>query len=136
MTEVEFHTGIDDRQAFACRLLRKASAAGARVVVRADPEQAAALDSALWTFDALSFVPHARAGRSAPAATPIWIVEHLADAPHHEVLLNLGHDVADGFESFARLIEVVTTQDAEAGRNRWRHYKSRGYSIRHHENVP
>ena len=35
MTEVEFHTGIDDRQAFACRLLRKASAAGARVVVRA-----------------------------------------------------------------------------------------------------
>jgi DNA polymerase-3 subunit chi len=132
MTEVEFHTGVGDPLGFACRLLRKASVAGARVVVRADASMAQALDAALWSFDPLSFVPHARAGRPAPAATPIWIVERLADAPHHEVLVNLTSEVADGFESFARLIEVVGAEDAESGRQRWRHYKNRGYTIRHH----
>ncbi len=133
MTEVEFHTGVADRLGFACRLLRKAASRGAKVVVHAaGADDAAALDRALWTFDALAFVPHARAGSRAPAATPIWIVERLADAPHHEVLLNLSPQVADGFETFARLIEVVGHDDAAAGRARWRHYAARGYPIVHH----
>lgn len=132
MTEVEFHTGVADRLGFACRLLRKAHAKGARVVVHATAAQAPALDRALWTFDPLAFVPHARAGAKAPAATPIWIVERLADAPHHEVLLNLADEVADGFETFARLIEVVDAGGADAGRRRWRHYAARGYPIVHH----
>jgi DNA polymerase-3 subunit chi len=132
VTEVEFHTGVPDKLGFACRLLRKAQAKGARVVVHADAVQGVALDRALWTFDPLAFVPHARVGTSAPAATPIWIVERLADAPHHEVLLNLADEVAAGFETFTRLIEVVATDGADAGRRRWRHYDSRGYSIVHH----
>lgn len=132
MTDVEFHTGVGDRLGFACRLLRKAFARGARVVVHADAADGAALDRALWTFDDLAFIPHARAGSAAPKATPIWIVERLADAPHHDVLLNLAPVVADGFETFARLIEVVGHDDAAAGRERWRHYASRGYPIVHH----
>jgi DNA polymerase-3 subunit chi len=133
MTEVEFHTGVGDKLGFACRLLRKAAARGARVVVHATGAEAATLDRLLWTFDPLAFVPHARAGRgAAPAATPIWIVERLADAPHHEVLLNLADGVAEGFETFGRLIEVVGADDAEAGRQRWRHYSARGYRIVHH----
>lgn len=134
MTEIEFHTGVSDPLAFACRLLRKAHAKGARVVVHTgDAAQAAALDRVLWTFDPLAFVPHARAGGSAPEATPIWIVERLGDVPHHDVLLNLADDVAEGFETFARLIEVVGADAAEAGRRRWRHYSARGYPVVHHD---
>ena len=133
MTEVEFHTGVGDKLGFACRLLRKAAVKGARVVVHAEAPQAATLDRLLWTFDPLAFVPHARSGTSAPAATPIWIAERLDDAPHHEVLLNLADGVADGFETFARLIEVVGIDDADAGRRRWAHYKQRGYPIVHHQ---
>jgi DNA polymerase-3 subunit chi len=132
MTDVEFHTGVADKLGFACRLLRKAAARGARVVVRADARGAAALDKLLWTFDPLAFVPHARAGSKASSATPIWIVERLADAPHHDVLVNLGGDVAEGFETFGRLIEVVGGDEVEAGRRRWRHYGARGYRIVHH----
>jgi DNA polymerase-3 subunit chi len=132
MTDVEFHTGVSDKLGFACRLLRKAAARGARVVVHADARGAAALDKLLWTFDPLAFVPHARAGSKAPAATPIWIVERLADAPHHAVLVNLHEDVAEGFETFERLIEVVGGDEVEAGRRRWRHYGARGYRIVHH----
>jgi DNA polymerase-3 subunit chi len=133
VTEIEFHTRVADPLGFACRLLRKAHAKGARVVVHAgNAAQATALDRALWTFDPLAFVPHARAGTPAPAATPIWIVERLAEAPHHDVLLNLADDVAAGFETFARLIEVVGADAAEAGRRRWRHYSARGYPVLHH----
>jgi DNA polymerase-3 subunit chi len=133
VTEIEFHTGVADPLAFACRLLRKAHAKGARIVVHADAARATALDRVLWTFDPLAFVPHARTGSRAPAATPIWIAERLADAPHHDVLLNLADDVADGFETFARLIEVVGRDAAEAGRCRWRHYSARGYPVVHHK---
>ena len=37
MTEVAFHFNAPDKWAYACRLLRKAVAAGAKVVVLAEP---------------------------------------------------------------------------------------------------
>ena len=58
MTEVEFHTGVADPTAFACRLLRKACRAGVRVLVTASPAPLVALDRALWTFAERDFVPH------------------------------------------------------------------------------
>ena len=45
------------------------------------------------------------------------------------MLLNLADGVAEGFETFARLIEVVSADGADAGRRRWRHYSARGYPI-------
>ena len=47
LTEVEFHTGVPDRVSFACRLLRKASRQGARVLVTAPEDILAELDRAL-----------------------------------------------------------------------------------------
>jgi len=40
-----------------------------------------------------------------------------------------------GFERFERLIDVVGQEPAEreAGRERWRHYQSRGYTITRHD---
>ena len=69
------------------------------------------------------------------APTPIWLVERPEQAPSHEVLVNLGPAIAPGFESFERLFEIVgTDEDARAaGRERLRHYRSRGYEIQLHE---
>ena len=140
MTEVSFHFNVPDRLTYACRLLRKAARKGTTVVVAAPAPTLAALDRALWTFDALDFVPHVRLrpGEKVPprlGATPLWLVEHAADAGHHEVLLNLGEEPADGFESFGRLIEIVSAgdQDRAAARQRWKHYAQRGYPIQRHE---
>lgn len=140
MTEVQFHHGAADPLRYACRLLAKAHAKGARVAVTATPEWLDELDVALWTFDDLAFVPHARlaAGR-APSprllCTPIWLVDQALDAPQTKVLVNLGPEIAVGFESFERLFEVVGSDDASvrAGRLRWRHLSSRGYAIERHE---
>lgn len=140
MTEVAFHFNVGDPLGYAVRLLRKALRSGARVAVVAPPERLRELDLALWSFDALEFLPHVRlaVGAQPPArlaATPLWLVERAADAPQAAVLVNLGDEIATGFESFERLIEIVGSdeQDRHAGRRRWKHYTDRGYVIERHE---
>ena len=141
LAEVEFHTGVDDRIGFACRLLRKACRQGVRVLVTAPPGLLAELDRALWTFDANEFVPHVRLPGSAPvlARSPIWLAASddaaagAADAAP-AVLLNLGAEAPRDPTGLQRLIEVVAADpdDAERGRSRWRAYKAAGLAIKHH----
>jgi DNA polymerase-3 subunit chi len=140
MTEVAFHFNVPDRTEYTCRLLRKALRKGAQVVVTGATPVLANLDRALWTFDPLEFVPHvmARPGQDlAPRlrTTPVWLVADLAQAGHHDVLVNLHDDAPAGFESFARVIEIVTADedDRAAARQRWKHYATRGYAIEKHE---
>jgi len=137
MTEVAFHFNAPDRLAYACRLLRKATAAGARVVVTADPGVLRELDVALWTFAPLEFLPHCHAsqGGAALARSPIVLADRPASAPHQQVLVNLGGPVPEGFERFERLIEVVTGEegDRQGARQRWKHYAERGYAITRHD---
>ena len=139
MTEISFHTNVPDRLGYACRLLRKASRQGAKVVVTAPLATLRGLDRALWTFEPTEFVAHAvvAAGQVPPAAlapTPVWLVEQIGDVAHHEVLVNLGDPPPHGFERFARLIEIVSADDADraAARLRWKHYASRGYTLVQH----
>lgn len=137
MTEVEFHTGLADSVGFACRLLRKASRQGARVLVTAPRATLVELDRALWTFEEREFVPHVRmpGGKAELAArTPIWLAEQaeLPGAPR--VVLNLGSEAPPAAASLERLIELVSTDpdEVERGRDRWRAYKAVGLDIRHH----
>ena len=146
MTEVMFHFSVADKMGYACRLLRKAARTGAKVAVAGPPDLLGRLDRELWTFDAGDFVPHAVLP-DAPAAggsfeprvqrAPIWLAKRPIDAPAHDVLVNLGEGVCEGFESFRRLIEVVSLDDADrsAARRRWKHYADRGYAIVRHDNA-
>ncbi len=140
MTEIAFHFNAPDKLAYACRLLRKAVASGARVVVTGAPASLQALDTLLWTFSPLEFVAHCRAGSPAEQlmASPVVLaakIEGGPELPHHQVLLNLGHEVAPGYERFERTIEVVTLDedDRQHARTRWKHYADRGYSITRHD---
>jgi len=141
LTEVEFHTGVADPVAFACRLLGKAYRTGSRVLVTAPAAQLTALDRALWLVDDPSFIPHARL--PAPAAllsrSPLWLAQSRAqaadaDGPPPVVLINLGADVPTPLEGLSRVIEVVGAEPAErdAGRARWRTYTALGLAIKHH----
>lgn len=140
MTEVAFHFNVPDKLVYTCRLLRKASRARARVVVTGEAALLQELDRVLWTFEPLEFVPHVRAADAARVAerqrdTPVLLLDSLREPPHQEVLVNLGPSLAAGFESFRRLIEVVSadTEDRHAARARWKHYEDRGYSISRHD---
>jgi DNA polymerase-3 subunit chi len=133
VTGVEFHFNAPDKLGYACRLLRKAAAKGAKVAVTGEPALLRELDAALWTFAPLEFVPHCREGAPASVlnASPIVLCEAARSAPHHQVLVNLGTQVPEGFERFERLIEVVTQDedDRSRARTRWQHYKARGYAL-------
>ncbi len=140
MTEITFHFNVPDRAAYACRLLRKATRSGARVAVTAPADVLEGLDRELWSFDPVEFIPHARLIQGGTVATrlsptPVWLVEAASDSPHQDVLLNLGAQSPAGFESYARLIEIVSTEedDRMAARKRWKHYADRGYPIVRHE---
>ena len=138
MTEIAFHFNAPDKLGYACRLLRKASGTGARVVVTGERPMLEELDIALWTFAPLEFVPHchgARQGERVLARTPVVLADTPAAAPHRQVLVNLGAPVPDGFEGFERLIEVVSgdDQDRLLARRRWKHYADRGYAIVRHD---
>jgi DNA polymerase-3 subunit chi len=140
MTEIAFHFNAPDKLAYVCRLLRKAVGSGAKVVVVADSAILQALDTQLWTFAPLEFVPHCRAESSIELrmASPVVLTTQLSDGeplPHHQVLLNLAARVMPGFEHFERVIEVVTLdeQDRLNARLRWKHYADRGYAITRHD---
>lgn len=137
MTEVAFHFNVPDKLAYSCRLLRKAWGSGARVVVTGEPETLTRLDLMLWTFSALEFVPHCHvtAAPGTLAATSVVLADSLHACPHHEVLVNLGPEIPDGFERFERFIELVTLapDDRAAARGRWKHYADRGYALKRHD---
>jgi len=140
MTEITFHTRVAEPVAYACRLLRKATRQGARVAVTGTPEALARLDRDLWAFEPTEFIPHVRlaAGEAIPARlapTPVWLCDDPSALDLHEVLVNLGAPAVRGFESYARLIEIVSRDDADlaAARKRWKHYGDRGYRVAHHE---
>jgi DNA polymerase-3 subunit chi len=137
MTDVAFHFNAPDRLAYCCRLLRKAVAGGARVVVTGSPETLAQLDELLWTFSPTDFVPHCQIDSEADlvAASPVILALMIESAPHQQVLVNLGQSVPDGFERFERVIEIVGLEDDERqfARARWKHYTERGHAITRHD---
>jgi len=143
MTEVEFHFNVGDKLDYSCRLLRKAHAGGAQLLVTADPVTLAQLDQMLWTLSATDFLPHCRS--DAPPATlalsPIVLaasaLEPVLEGRAAGVLVNLGQVVPPGFESFERFIEIVSSapDDRLAGRQRWNHYKQRGYALKAHDRT-
>lgn len=139
MTDIEFRFNLPDRLDYACRLLRKgALQGGAKLVVTGDPATLEAVDAALWQATPTDFLAHCRADAPPQVLqrSPVVLAASADGAlPHHSVLVNLGQEIPSGFERFERLIELVGGDEASrgAGRARWRHYKDRGYGIRHQD---
>jgi DNA polymerase III subunit chi len=143
VNEVAFHFNVPERQAYVCRLLRKAVNAKAKVLVLASEPNLLDLDRALWTFAPTEFVPHclADAAPNMLAASPVVLsptLNHRAlDGWHRHVLLNLSVDVPEGFDAFQRVIEVVSqdSTDRAQARQRWKHYVQIGHTPTRHDVV-
>ena len=135
MTRIDFHTNIPDKVGYACRLVRKAYAARAKLVLLAEsPAQAAQLNEALWTLSGTDFIPHVMAGDPLAADTPVIVTaDENVDLPHRDMLINLTRRTPDGVDSFARVFEIISTdeEDAAAGRARYGAYKRQSYPLTH-----
>ena len=139
MTFVAFHFGAPDKLAYVCRLLRKAASSGASVVVLADPEDALHLDADLWGVSATDFVPHCSNSASASMLrySPLILTSELQLTPKmdHAVLVQLSSVVPTLVESYGRVIEVVSLDEADRAdaRKRWRVYADWGMDIQKHD---
>ncbi len=136
MTRIDFYILQDvNRTAqhrFACRLAARALAGDQRVVMHAgDEDTARTMDELLWHYPANRFLPHAVAGDGDEKTAPLLITWQ--EPPGFEgVLFNLGNTVPDFFNRFQRVVEVVVGESRDAGRDRYRFYRHRGYPLYDH----
>jgi len=136
MTSIDFYFNAEDRLQVACRLAGKAVKQGSRMLIYApDADVASRLDTLMWTWPAIGFVPHVKAQSPLAAETPVLIASGEETPAQCELLLNLGSECPPHFERFARLFELVDTteENRQAGRNRYRFYQERGYKISNHD---
>jgi DNA polymerase III subunit chi len=140
LTRIDFYSlevgSRGDRFLLTCRLVERIHNSGPhRIHIRAtDPSQAEHLDRLLWTYDDQSFLPHGRMGQTDPELTPILIGDEPL-AGHNQVLINLAPEVPPWFARFERLCEPLDQEAAcrDAGRERFRYYRDRGYDLHHHK---
>ena len=136
MTTIDFYFNAADRFQVACRLAGKALAQKKRMLIYApEPQAASHIDKLLWTWPAIGFVPHCTPHDPLAAETPVLIASDAGAPAECELILNLGAECPPHFERFERLLEVVSTDEAErqAARSRFRFYQSRGYKIASHD---
>ncbi|MGH8689777.1 MAG: DNA polymerase III subunit chi [Burkholderiales bacterium] len=136
MTSIDFYFNAEDRLQVACRLAGKAMKRGSRMLIYApDAEIAGRIDKMLWTWPAIGFVPHCAPHAPHAAETPVLIASDGASPAGCDLLLNLGDECPPHFERFARLLEIVVTEEEqkEKGRARYRFYTDRGYRISSHD---
>jgi DNA polymerase-3 subunit chi len=135
MTRIDFHTNIADKLGYACRLARKAYAARGKVVLLAETSaQAEQLNEALWTLSGTDFIPHVMAGDPLAPETPVIVtVDENAALPHRDMLVNLTRRTPAGLDQFARVFEIISTdeEDAAAGRARYVAYRKQAYPLTH-----
>ena len=136
MTRVDFYIledeGMDAAMRFACRLCLKAYQGGLPVHVRAaDAEQAKNLDELMWDYPRHRFIPHRLNGQNDSAA-PVHICTEEPEVSEG-LLINLGNDVPSYFGRFDRVAEIIVGETKDVGRERYSHYRKRGYPLHHHE---
>jgi DNA polymerase-3 subunit chi len=134
MNRIDFHSNVEDKLLYTCRLIRKARAANNQVVVLGERAELEQLDLALWEFSATDFLPHVWLNHELAKQTPILFIEDESTAPpHHDLLINLSTNIPSSFADYSRLIEVVANDEVELelARTRFRHYKQQGLQPSH-----
>lgn len=117
-------------------LLEKILARGDRaVVVTGSEARMAALDTALWTYDDRSFLPHGAAGDKFAADQPVWLthtLENPSQAPNQAKVLVLTDGAAVEIGDWSMVLEIFDggSDDAvAAARTRWKAHKDAGHAL-------
>lgn len=128
MTDVAFYQLARPLDAVLPRLLEKALTAGHRVIVRAaDAALLKRLDTALWTDDAASFLPHAVDGEDAARQPVLLTASQAPPANDAKVLAIVDGVMPDVPADFERLLYLFDGDDQAAlgaARAEWRRLKA------------
>ncbi|HFQ14078.1 MAG TPA: DNA polymerase III subunit chi [Gammaproteobacteria bacterium] len=143
MTRIDFYIlGSRHPQAAwqtACRLAEKAYRLQHAIYIHTpDADHSEQLDKLLWTFRDGSFVPHCLHAEPHADHSPVLIGHDPRpeeELRHHQLLINLDHEVPPFFSRFERVAEIVGAEEQQRrqGRERFRFYRERGYELQTHE---
>ncbi len=138
MSQIDFHV-LDNKDnssllVYACRVVRKAYTKGYKVYIRVENERdMQQLDTLLWTFSELDFIPHASIG-SECGQEPVIIgmIEHRSGS--NMVLINLSTKMASNYSHYSRVVELISNdpESKSAGRDRYRKYQQMNEKLNNH----
>lgn len=121
---------------FACRLTEKAYSLSNRVYAHtATPADAQRLDEMLWTFRQGSFVPHQLLTKTGERRAPVSIGTGDTHEDKGDLLINLTDTTLTFATGFARVAEIVGSdeQSRQAGRERFKQYRDMGIEPETHQ---
>jgi DNA polymerase-3 subunit chi len=115
-------------------LLEKVLEKGFRALVLAgSDERVEALNTALWTYDPGSFLPHGGPKDGSEEGQPIYLTTDPDSNPNGaEVLVQVDGSYANDFSGFMRILDIFNGNDPEAlaaTRSRWKSLKDAGYDL-------
>jgi len=115
------------------RLAEKAYNQGQRGVIVCDSEtHLSELNSALWTFSKLAFIPHGSTQESSPAKDqPFWLTCTLENPNHARVVFITHGSLAAATLGFTKVCDFVDGQDSQAlekAYSRFESYAAQGLS--------
>ena len=129
-TRVDFYIlETAKRLSFACRLTEKAYGLSNRIYAHmATQEEATRLDEMLWTFRQGSFVPHQLLTAAGERRAPVSIGTDDTCEVKGDLLINLTDRMLTFATGFARIAEIVCSDEPsrQAGRERFKHYRDMG----------
>lgn len=117
------------RRRFACRLAQKIYMSKLTLYIRtANEAESALLDELLWTFDDISFVPHA-VGTQLTDGTPV-VINHLPYQQATDVTMNLTDATLNDTKS-ERLCELVLglPESTQLARKRYKDYQAQSLKL-------
>lgn len=138
MTRIDFYIlpdqDTDAAERFACLVSLRGLNSGLPVHIHTPSEEVAErLDALLWDYPKRRFIPHALANGDT-LDTPVHIGWQ---PPKHTqgLLINLSQEIPAFFGRFDRVAEIVVDVEGvkEAGRERYRQYRHKGFPINNHQ---
>lgn len=138
MSLVDFHI-LDNKEnlallRYACRLIRKAYKNNFKVYVRTENDQdMIQLDTLLWTFSELDFIPHATVEtESGQEPVIIGMIDRQGDSK--TILINLSTKMAEDYSSYSRVFELIGNDPdvKTAARDRYRRYREMNDQVNNH----
>ncbi|MBI5451475.1 MAG: DNA polymerase III subunit chi [Gammaproteobacteria bacterium] len=139
MTQIDFYIVDEDathsREQLLCRLVDKIWQQDRQIHIHTESSRhSAVVDELLWTYQAGSFIPHAVYQQGLATPAPVLVGHQDDPAYHSDVLINMAPQVPLFFSRFERVLELVNSvpEIRQHGRERYRFYTDRGYSIKTH----
>ncbi|MEC7833160.1 MAG: DNA polymerase III subunit chi [Pseudomonadota bacterium] len=102
-----------------------------------DDQQIKDLDSLLWTFEQISFIPHSTDENiDMPAPVVICNKNSLSetfDSSSFKVLFNLSHKIQKDWEDFEKIVEFVLPKENQKtiSREHYLFYKNNNFIVKH-----